>query len=523
MYYMYKQHRGFLLKSQDYGRILLWSLCLASILLVTACAAPEQSQSPSPDTPVPTHGDIPDRDALVTPTDADADPLPLPTEPVSVTVAAPSTHTTTSVAPSVATSVPITPTASVTATVSMTPTDTAVPTMTLPHSRTLILWTTEPPHIRQVIDTLAQEYAASQSISLTVVAKNADSVLVDMIANHLAGIPQPDMIWANQDDLTALLLDGQIQPVALEYPVADYITATIRSATYDGKLWGYPLTLQHGLVLYYNRALVQQPPETTDQLIVVTRSSIAREGEGEGEEAPQPDEQPVAGIVAAWNEAHWLLPWLNGYGGLPISPDGSQPLLNTPSMTATLYLMRELYAAAPPDQTDYLDGRDRFINGQVAVAIDGDWAMETYREFTTTLDLGIAPLPVIPSTGQRAAPVMGSSYLMLPRGLSDERRAMVVPFASFVVSPAIQLRLATDMERLPVIRTVVTDMQLHANPLLAALATQAPDAVGLPPTEETTCVLRAITMFVLDVLRGDSEQPVALEQMQQWAETCVGE
>lgn len=377
-----------------------------------------------------------------------------------------------------------------------------------PAPDTLTLWTTERADGLAFVRALAREFGEREEVIVEVVPKSAGGLRADMIAIELAGGSLPDLVWGDQDDLAGLLADNQLQPIEpIEAPEA-FLPASITSATYQDQIWGQPIAVQHFLLLLYNRALIGAPPRTTDELIAQAR-------------AVQGGEQ--YGITAAWSEARWLLPWLNGFGGAPTTPDGMQPTLDTPAMISALNLLLELRAAAPPDQRSYTEGSTLFGLGQVALTIDGDWSLETYRNIAPPLDLGIAPLPQIPATGRIAAGPAGSTYLMFHRGLDGPQLEDARSFARFLAEPTGQVRLAGTLKRLPALRVALADAAITTDELLGAAAAQAESAPGLPPTKGLRCALRAINGQLPLLLDGQIDQAQAADAMQQSADACLME
>jgi arabinogalactan oligomer/maltooligosaccharide transport system substrate-binding protein len=424
--------------------------------------------------------------------------------------------------------VPLTPThrqatAALTTTATLTPTAqmsrTHALSATLPASPTLDLWTTETGKALAMVRTLAQEWSSQQALSMTVTAKDPDSLRVDLLTADLLDEPAPHMLWGNQDDLAGLLQDGSIQPVTPTVPLADYLPAMVDGAMLDGELWGYPLAVQDVLLLLFNRRYVDAPPQTTDELIAQARA-FAEAGQEQSADAPA-SPRPSAGLVAAWGQPRWLLPWLSGFGGNITTPDGTKPTIVTQPMTDTLYLLRELYATAPDGQWLYAEASNLFGTGQAAFVIDGTWAISRYQHLTPTLDLGIASMPVVPATGKIAASPPGASYLMLHAHVQGEERALVHDFAALLAAPDNQLRFASTLSRLPALKDLLNDPVVSGDPLLAAVAAQAQQADGIPPTRAYRCALDAVNTFLLPpLLKGEDEQAETLQKMQQHAEAC---
>jgi ABC-type glycerol-3-phosphate transport system substrate-binding protein len=387
-------------------------------------------------------------------------------------------------------------------------TPTPLPSPTPVPTHTLTLWTSEQGAALELARTLVDEFCAQSPLTITVVPRSTDNLRVALLTADLVGEAPPDIIWGNQDDLAELLTDEQVQPVGDLVGAGEFLPGLVMSATYDNRLWGVPLAADDSLLLMYNRALVQQPPATTDELIAISRAF---------------DEQENYGLVAAWEEGRWLLAWLNGMGGAPTTPDGTQPTLETPQMVAALDLWSELRSSAPPGQYSYAEASESFAAGQAALTIDGSWALPLYRQADPPPDLGIAPLPRVPATGQLAAPTLNGSYIMLHRSLSGESLDYTRAFVGYLTRPEVQARVAAATERLPALRAVLDVPAVTTDPALAAAAVQAETAPGLPPTRAARCALQAINGQLADLLDEeiDRDHEEAAQLMQQEAEFCT--
>ncbi len=375
-------------------------------------------------------------------------------------------------------------------------------------ANSLTIWMSDQEQSLEALRLLAHEFASQQGVTIEVVQKPPTTMRTDLIAANLADTPLPDLLWGTNDDLAELLLDGQLRPVDDLVARDAFLSAAATGATYNGKLWGVPVTIQDHLLLLHNRALAPQPPATTDDLIAQSRALNGPE---------------QFGFVAAWSESRWLLAWLHGMGGAPTTPDGLQPTLNTPPMLQALDLLVELHKSTPPAVQSYADMRGWVLSGRVAVAVDGAWAVQEYQQLAPGVDLGVAPMPLVPATGRRAAPPPGGSYLMLP-GNPDrppEQQAQALRFAQALAQPEAQRRTAHMLGRLPALRSLLNDPLITSDVALAAAAQHAEEASGLPPTKALRCAVHAIDAQLPPLLAGNLNQQQAAEAMQQAADACM--
>lgn len=376
---------------------------------------------------------------------------------------------------------------------------------TTPEPRALSIWAVANEAQAEPLQRLLEEATRQAGVDIAVAVKTADSLQADVRANALADLPQPDLFWGNQEDLGLLQRDQLLGPALDEQPDDTFIPATIATATLDGQRWGTPVAASGALYLLYNKRLVGGPPATSDALIAASR---AQTGGGQ------------FGLVAAWAEPRWFAAWLAGTGGSLVGPDGA-PTLDTPELVAALYLLKELRVAGPPPPSSYQDGAALFAQGRVAFAIDGDWALEAYRQNPDVLDLGIAPMPIVPGTGQRAAPPLNGIYLLRSASLSDAQLDEARALAATLTDPATQARIARELGLLPAVQAALNDPAVQENPALAAAAAQAMNTPALPPTLGLRCAWRVLEIGLPAVLLDEVTPEEAAGRMQRDAQACV--
>jgi arabinogalactan oligomer/maltooligosaccharide transport system substrate-binding protein len=381
---------------------------------------------------------------------------------------------------------------------------TAVPEPTVPPGA-LVLWAAVDASHLEALQRLIADESRSLGIDVQVYGKSADGLHTDLRAAGLGGLPLPDLIWGTQDDLGILRREGLLRSAADRLNAAAFIPATIAGATLERQRWGTPVAATGALFLLYNKRLVDQPPRTSDELIAAARKQTSGDHYG---------------LVAGWAEPRWFIAWLTGMGGAALTPDGS-PSLDTPQMTAALDLLKELRASGPPPPSSYEEGARLFAQGRAAFAIDGDWALTGYRGYTDTLDLGIAPLPIVPGTGRIAAPPLGGLYLMYNKALAGTRLDQAVALGAALAKPAAQARVARDLGLLPALRAALSDPAVKGDPALATAAVQLDGVAGLPPTSELRCAWDAIKAELPPVLLGDVAPEDAGRLMQTSAANCI--
>ena len=214
--------------------------------------------------------------------------------------------------------------------------------------------------------------------------------------------------------------------------------AALRQMQYHDALIGLPYSIQ-GVVLYRNRDIIPESPDTFDDLVSLARSFTQGE------------------VIGADLERGFFFSGghLNGIGGELMDENGD-PAFNDETGVAWVNMLIEFELAGP---TEYLSNRDLdlFMEGRVGFIIDGTWNMDSILEVLGSESIVIDPWPAY-HDGFLAGYVQGDDLFMNGQVNEGERDA-VWNFMSYFVSPDAQSILA-DVGLIP----AVTGLQLVGDP-----------------------------------------------------------
>lgn len=460
--------------SRPYSPLVPQMLALWLLTLLCGCAQPAPQPAADPSSPPPP--------ATSATQPAAQGAQPNPTQPAVATV----TSATASA-----------PTAAPTTAAAPTNASTAAP---------ISVWLAAPEDRSAAMAAWLAATARAGGIELRVTAMSSDGLVARMATLKLGGDAPPDAIVGSEDDLALLQHDGAIVPLGGGPPDSALLPATVIGATRDGVRWGVPLAARGGLLLFGNRRFVAALPATTDALIADARRQVNDEHYG---------------LVAGWAEARWFAAYVHGFGGALYDASGT-PTLDTPAVRSAIDLLRAMRTAGPPPPSSYAQGNRLFRRGGAAYALDGDWALTGYRDYTDTLDLIVAPLPQVDATGRAMVGPLGGYYLMLSQQTDAARAQTVMRLGELLSATAAQRALASDAQLLPAQRTLLADVAVLGNPALAALAQSALEAPGIPPRDGVRCAWAAVSARLPDVILGDTRAADAPAAMQQQAMTCLG-
>ncbi len=384
-------------------------------------------------------------------------------------------------------------------------------TLLTPEITQVVVWESLPPAQAQL---LADEITAFQEEfpQFKVTQQHYDSS-EGFMSPLLAGEISFDVILASPVLLNSLWAAKKLAPISDFFPpsfVDDFASVTLTGASRAGQLWGLSDTAGFQLLLFYNRDLVDTPPADTDQLVELAQSLTRQE--------------PTRwGLGVNSYDPLWLVPWLAPYGGWLVDRRG-QPNLDTPAMESAIKLYLGWHgrrgdkidpeAAIAPLAT-YEEVRRLFVEGDLAMLIDGDWAVAELAG-VDTLDWGVAPLPAVSQDGnsQPAAPLVLARYWGISRAASGNRVLAATALVEYLTRPERQLAWTTQFGLLPTRRQALNDSLIAGNPALRISAAQMQAGRGVPLGTNTDAILNAMRDPLRAALDGEMTPAGVAEMMQ---------
>lgn len=249
----------------------------------------------------------------------------------------------------------------------------------------LVIWSNDDAKHLKVVEQLAGEFAADTGIQVEVVPVSGSEQVQKLSLAAPAG-NGPDLFYQPQDRLGDLAVQGLAEPVELsQQERAEYSTAALDAVQYEGQTYGFPISIET-YALYYNKALVDQPPVKMED-IAGTYASLTDAGQDRYAFLMVPD-------------FYYAIPFIMNYGGYIFGQqdgkyDASDLGLNNEGavqgMSAYASFVKETGIPATMT-TDVMD--TLFLEGKAAMTVNGLWAMKPYADKLGD-DLGTAPLPTV--------------------------------------------------------------------------------------------------------------------------------
>lgn len=331
---------------------------------------------------------------------------------------------------------------------------------------------------------------------------NPEAFMTPILADEI----EFDIVRAPPGLLSSLQAEGRVAPLSEFFSpnfIDSFAGVTLQGAKRDGELWGVADTAGFHLLLFYNRELVDSPPTNTKELAALSKTLA--------------EEKNLTGLALNSYDPLWLVPWLAPYGGW-LTDEAGHATLDTPAMIAALNLHLEWQRGMGTALT-YDVVRKKFVEGEVAMVIDGEWAI-TELASRENFNWGVARLPDV-SQGdetQPAAPLVLAHYWAISRSATGERAQAAAAFLEYITRPERQLAWTNRFGLLPTRREALDDPLIANDPTLRVSAEQMLAGRAIALGVNANALLNAMRAPLEEALTGKLSPQEAAPQMQTNAE-----
>jgi len=354
---------------------------------------------------------------------------------------------------------------------------------------------------RQIKSFMAQR----PGVTVEQVYKETEELRSGFIVAAIAG-QGPDLIYGPSDMVGPFEVMQIIQPLESLLDLA-YLDLFIPEGLtyYKGHLYQIADKLGNHLTLVYNKKLVHSPPTTDVELIDLGRRlTVDTNGDGKTDR-----------YALAWNytEPFFFIPFLTGFGGWVMTDEGV-PTLNSEAMVRALTFIKDLRDKhrIVPGEADYNIADILFKDSKSAMIINGDWSWAGYEK--AGISIGVAPLPLITSTGLFCAPMVSPKGFSLNANVNPEKRQLVLDLLKFLMEPERQLETTRELRTMPTRREAVASRFVQEDEILRNSATQIKQGRPMPVVPELRAIWDSMRPGYQAVLGGALTPERAAEEMQ---------
>ncbi|NUQ82239.1 MAG: extracellular solute-binding protein [Bacteroidetes bacterium] len=333
----------------------------------------------------------------------------------------------------------------------------------------------------------------------------------------------PTMIHGPSDQIPPMLELDVLRPMEDLFDssfLSLFIDTTVNTLTWlknprSGETHLYQIADQVGnhLCLIYNKKLIATPPDSLSELLELSkRMTIDQDGDGRPEQY---------GIVWNYIEPYFFFPFFTGYGGR-IFDENRNPQLNSQAAIESIRLidaMRNTYRIIPLE-SNYDLAKSMFKEGRSAMIIDGPWSWGDYIK--SGMDIGIARIPYIESSGKWPAPIVATRGYSLNPNMTPEQTEKAVELLKYLNSPEVQLEMSLANFTIPSRKEAFFSPEIQNNPIMKASIDQISVGTPMPLITEIRAVWDGMRPGYQSIFGNPPNTPEkAAEMMQERTTTLI--
>jgi len=307
-------------------------------------------------------------------------------------------------------------------------------------------------------------------ITVTLVSKAS---LHDNLATAIPAGVGPDLYtWGAQD------WQGEFVNASLIVPIDNYIDSATRALyfpsalsamTYKGHLYALPLAAEC-ITLFYNKAYITTPPETTDQMVALMQNESAKGGTALYQYGLSQVTQ---------SDPYHLEPWVSGFGGYYYNDTtGLVGLNSTGTIAAASWFNSTILPYLAPD----LGGdsqRALFYQNKSAMLISGPWSVADVKN--ANISFGLALIPKISQNNDAIPmPYEGVKGIWMTANVQDANKEAAVTFLKWWTGVDNQIALGKTLGWIPVVYDAYNDPAIQNDPVISGFGNQLKYTIGIP-------------------------------------------
>ncbi|GGT25651.1 extracellular solute-binding protein [Streptomyces purpureus] len=273
----------------------------------------------------------------------------------------------------------------------------------------------------------------------------------------------------------------------------DYLPQAAASTKFQGKTYAVPQVIDT-MALFYNKKMlkdagVAKPPANIAELKAASAKIKQKTGK--------------TGFYLRGDDAYWFLPFLYGEGGDMVNAKDKQITVDDPAGAKAFATIKDLVDSKAAI-TDAADGwnnmQNAFKNGEVAMMLNGPWAIEDSRsgkQFTDKSNLGIAPVPA--GSVKQASP-QGGWNLSVYAGSKNLDASY--EFAKYMSSAKVQQQTTEKLSLLPTRTSVYAVPSVAGNEMVKFFKPAVDKAVERPWIPQGNALFEPLKVEMANVLTG---------------------
>lgn len=343
------------------------------------------------------------------------------------------------------------------------------------------------------INEIKEDFEKENDVTIKITEKDMFDQLDALSLDGPAG-KAPDVMMSAYDRLGPLGQQGHLAEVTLSDD-ANFNDTDKQQVTVDGKFFGAPGVIET-LVMYYNKDLVKDAPETFADLEELAKDS---KYDFKGEAGKN------TAFLAKWTDFYFAYGLMSGYGGYVFGNDGTDPqdvgLNNKGSVEGIEYATDWFQNTWPKGMMDIKAAGDfvtsQFTEGKTAAIIDGPWAAANYKE--TGLNFGVAKIPTLKNGEEYQAFGGGKAWVV---SNYSTKKDMAQKFIDYIVNDKNQETFYNLTQEVPANNNARKTATEENNELTNAVIAQYENAKPMPNIPEMAEVWTGGENLMFDAASG---------------------
>jgi arabinogalactan oligomer/maltooligosaccharide transport system substrate-binding protein len=362
----------------------------------------------------------------------------------------------------------------------------------------LVIWEDNEDRIK-FIEYVAEKFKEKYGIDVEIEEVFSGDVFNRLVQDAPAGLG-PDLFEGPHDSLGTVIAAGLVQPNdnSAEQIKNEFIESAVNCVTYDGQVYGYPLSVST-YALIYNKALVSTPAQTFQEIIDFAKTYNS------------PDDNKYAFM---WDVDNVYLTHciLAGYGAYVFGDNGSNKDdigLNTDDAVEGakfFHSLKDILDVKSADaDSQMIDGL--FTSGKIPYTISGQWSVTSYTN--AGIDVGVAPLPKLPN-GNTPLSFLGVQGLYISAYSNYPNAAKL--FAEMASSEEMLLKRYEMTHEIPPVKSLMDSDTIKADPVSSVFLQQAQSSTVMPFIPQMSLVWDPYMRALQSIWDLDTDPKTAMDE-----------
>ncbi|WP_211249834.1 extracellular solute-binding protein [Carnobacterium alterfunditum] len=365
-------------------------------------------------------------------------------------------------------------------------------------------------YVNEIIPAFEEEHSVTIEISERDMFEGIEALPLDGPADIGS-----DILIAPYDRVGVLGQQGHLAEVTLPDD-GRYDELDQRQVTLEDKIYGAPFVIE-SLVLYYNKDLLKQAPETFEDLEKMSEDD---------QYAFENEEETNTAFLANWTTAYQYIGLLSGYGGYVFGEDGTDPTdigLNSPKSVEGISYIANWYQDVWPQGMLDATSSENFMNelftsGKTAAVINGPWGASGYDD--AGVNYGVSTIPILPNGSEYEPFAGGVAWAVSKYSKNPELAQEWLDYVTNAENSETLYEVTSEIPANQEARAVASE---SGNELTKAVIEQFDSAVPMPNIPEMSEVWTGAETLIFDAASGNKTPQQAADDAVQLIEENIAQ